>query len=636
MTKKLVSFDDQAEPGEGLPAAVKAELKRTYALAVQVVADGTDQTAQINAALLADSPYGLRTTVKLVGEFTLTAPLVIHSQTRLDTTDATVVKATNAHFNMLRNAAMFGTGARDSDIEVFGGFWERPATVPGATTMSGPNDAHSILFHRADRVKVTDMTFVGEGAIKYFVYGVDVNHFTTERLDITSTSDGVHITGPSSDVTIRDISGDTEDDLIAFTGRDYETYEMTPGGGDLHGITVERINLRSGDGNGVKLLPGEGKVLSGATVRDVSGAPVNSLVIVAHGVPEYPPTMGGSIYDLVIDGVSGTPSANGFSVLVQHPDIENITIRNVMVSGNDSPRAVAFAVSGGVPSVVKHAVVDGITTATAYTGALVHVGTDFTVKDLKVSNVAAQGGEDIGVVVQVSGTIDNLQGVNIGQSGGFAVVNISGAGQAPLISINGMASTADRGVFVNNSAATVELHLSGVTALPTSGLVIAGAGAAFLRGTTLVAGTAHIVRGAAATVRATGVDVCADVSRLSPQAGDIVHNTNSAAAPTGPVIYTGTAWSALDAAHSVYQTRGWDLPSIAAGGSTEVSATFTAAEAVAMGDFVRATPTVAFPAGLVWSAWVSAANTVTLRVANMTTAAINPPPGTWRISVSKW
>ena len=31
MTKKLVSFDDQAEPGQGLPAAVKAELNATYA-----------------------------------------------------------------------------------------------------------------------------------------------------------------------------------------------------------------------------------------------------------------------------------------------------------------------------------------------------------------------------------------------------------------------------------------------------------------------------------------------------------------------------------------------------------------------------------------------------------------------------
>ena len=632
MTKKLVSFDDQAEPGEGLPAAVKAELNATYARAIQVVSDGTDQTAQINAALALGVAYGARKTVKLVGDFTITAPLVIHSSTRLDCTDATIAKSTHASFNMLHNAAMFGTGARDHDIEVLGGFWERPDMVAGATDISGPNDTHSIVFHRADWVSVSDAVFVGDGPIKYAVYGVDVNHFTAERLDLTSTSDGVHITGPASDITIRDISGDTHDDLISFTGRDYETYEMTPGGGNLSGITVERIVHRSGDGNSVKLLPGDGKVLSGATVRDVSGAPTNSLVIVYHDAVQ-PSTMNGIVRDLVIEGISGTPSVNGFLVNVAHPNVENITIRNVMVSGNASPRAIAFSTPGGM---VKHAVVDGITTAVAYTGALVHVGTDFTVKDLKVSNVAAQGGEDIGVVVQVSGTIDNLQGVNIGQSGGFAVVNISGAGQAPLISINGMASTADRGVFVNNSAATVECHLSGVTALPTSGLVIVGAGAAFLRGTTLVAGTSHIVRGAAATVRATGVDVCADASRLSPQAGDIVHNTNSAAAPTGPVIYTGTAWSALDAAHSVYQTRGWDLPSIAAGGSTEVSATFDAADAVAMGDFVRATPTVAFPAGLVWSAWVSAANIVTLRVANMTTAAINPDPGTWRISVSKW
>lgn len=36
MTKKLVSFDDQAEPGQGLPAAVKAELNATYGTKVKV------------------------------------------------------------------------------------------------------------------------------------------------------------------------------------------------------------------------------------------------------------------------------------------------------------------------------------------------------------------------------------------------------------------------------------------------------------------------------------------------------------------------------------------------------------------------------------------------------------------------
>ena len=69
MTKKLVSFDDQAEPGEGLPAAVKAELNNTYAdksetqaamegkapgldaSAFGVAADGTDCTAALSSAM---------------------------------------------------------------------------------------------------------------------------------------------------------------------------------------------------------------------------------------------------------------------------------------------------------------------------------------------------------------------------------------------------------------------------------------------------------------------------------------------------------------------------------------------------------------------------------------------------------
>ena len=59
MTKKLVSFDDQAEPGEGLPAAVKSELNATYGRKARVnvdtygaTGDGTtDDSPAIRAAI---------------------------------------------------------------------------------------------------------------------------------------------------------------------------------------------------------------------------------------------------------------------------------------------------------------------------------------------------------------------------------------------------------------------------------------------------------------------------------------------------------------------------------------------------------------------------------------------------------
>lgn len=65
MTKKLVSFDDQAEPGQGLPAAVKAELNDTYGTKVEVqeVADAVEAVpappvpngALVGLSLISDS-----------------------------------------------------------------------------------------------------------------------------------------------------------------------------------------------------------------------------------------------------------------------------------------------------------------------------------------------------------------------------------------------------------------------------------------------------------------------------------------------------------------------------------------------------------------------------------------------------
>lgn len=74
-----------------------------------------------------------------------------------------------------------------------------------------------------------------------------------------------------------------------------------------------------------------------------------------------------------------------------------------------------------------------------------------------------------------------------------------------------------------------------------------------------------------------------------------------------------------------------DFPSIAANTTAEMTFTITGA---VLGDHVIAQPTTAgLETGLVWSAYVSAADTVSLRIANVTTSAIDPASRQWKVTV---
>jgi hypothetical protein len=73
-----------------------------------------------------------------------------------------------------------------------------------------------------------------------------------------------------------------------------------------------------------------------------------------------------------------------------------------------------------------------------------------------------------------------------------------------------------------------------------------------------------------------------------------------------------------------------DFGSIAAQTTAELTITVTGS---ASGDTCYASPATGIEANLVWSAFVSASNTVTVRVANITGAAIDPASRSWRADV---
>ena len=86
----------------------------------------------------------------------------------------------------------------------------------------------------------------------------------------------------------------------------------------------------------------------------------------------------------------------------------------------------------------------------------------------------------------------------------------------------------------------------------------------------------------------------------------------------------------LQALMSLSGSAALDFPSIAAGATAVLTITVTGAAA---GSVAVASPTGAIEAGLVWCAWVSTANVVTVRVANVTSGAIDPASRVWTAKV---
>lgn len=82
---------------------------------------------------------------------------------------------------------------------------------------------------------------------------------------------------------------------------------------------------------------------------------------------------------------------------------------------------------------------------------------------------------------------------------------------------------------------------------------------------------------------------------------------------------------------AITATGALDFPSIAAATTAELTLTVTGA---ATGDTVALGPPATLETGLVATGFVSAADTVTVRLANVTAGAIDPASATWRATVT--
>lgn len=115
--------------------------------------------------------------------------------------------------------------------------------------------------------------------------------------------------------------------------------------------------------------------------------------------------------------------------------------------------------------------------------------------------------------------------------------------------------------------------------------------------------------------------------------------TGTPVAPTASATNNTTqiATTAMVQSKFLSATATLDFPSIAAQTATAItfaSLTITVTGA-ATGDAVLLGPPSTTNAGLIWEGYVSATNTVTIRLGNCTNAAIDPASATWRATVVK-
>lgn len=481
---------------------------------------------------------------RIVGDFTINGPIIVPSDTTLDATEATITLA--AKTRMLQNTALLGAGPRDKNIHIRGGHWDRGDNA-GATNL----DNHSVVLHRVDGASITDATFMSLNG-KYATYMVDVTDGLFQNLHFDHCySDGVHVTGPASRITVRNITGSTGDDLVSFTARDFPFYEFTPGGGDIDTVVVENITMHEAyGGNIVKLLAGEGVTLSHARVAGVRGpALFNGVTLYSDAAQTS--TIGGVLSDIIVRDVQvSTP--DGYSAIHVNTAVDDRLLVDGVTQLNPRGHAALF---NGPLCVVKSAILRSLQTVGTSDRWLMRVGAEAVIGMLDIDSpqIDLQATPTAtGRMLFVSGAVGNVAVTNPRVTGGTALVFVEAGGEASSVSIVGGKAAGMSQLVDHAGAGALELYVSGVDVSDTPFMVVARGAAgcsAVVRGGQLTGGSPIAIYGIAGqAVRAVGVDLKADITRAgyTPAAGDVVMNTNGAA-PSGAGLHlrVGDTWTNL-------------------------------------------------------------------------------------------
>jgi len=470
---------------------------------------------------------------------------------------------------------------RDTNITLRGGMFDR--AVAGNALVADAyghyNKSHSLLFRRVDGL-VIDGISCKSVAGKYAISVGDV----TKTLVINPTynvySDGFHLQGPATDVTVSGSRGTTGDDVIGVTGADYAAYCDTHG--DIYNLRFHDTFMGSQEGS-ILLMSGPGDIIRGVQVTDLRGKAVQGVSMRAgRGDANFIPTFDSDVGGVLIDGIDIDGPSGAYAVQVAGELIRDVTVKNLTANSlhNDNPYVY---VSSPCDSITLDGVIKPITNTT--TGqTLLTVSSTGGVKKLRVKNVdiSQASGAYLSYALVIGGQVNDMlidgytNKVTTYTGAGNNLLNVAATGHIDNLLLNNISETKTKGLMYLSSGGSVgNVVLSNYMRFGCSRVADIQSGVALditigtgsnisplsepfnvTGGTLTIRGGGGyfdssvkdgVVRAASEVIRVMNIDFPVDTAKVAANAGDMHYNTNvaSGSLKVGPCIYSGAAWKSL-------------------------------------------------------------------------------------------
>lgn len=374
---------DMTDCSVSLTVGAANNMIRNYGFtAVRAVADGAMTSGSANldsaTAVWTDADIGRSVYVAGadVGGYQLTGTI-------LSRTSATRVVLNKAAGTTVAAQAV-SVFARDHDIEIKGGTWDRGAEH-GATG----REAHSMRLRHVDRLTFRDIkarnTDLVAVAGKYFINPGDCTDVLVEDCDAYLNSTLVQPDGPITRMTVRNITGSCGDDMVAFVAQDWPQSMDT--NGDMVDIAVENIRPTTCLTT-VKIMGGPAAGCKRVDVDGVYGstdAGSQGVVWIGDdtGMPE---TIGGVLEGITLRNLKATPPDGVPMVLVNGIAVRDVTVDGLYIN-NVNATTAPVNLSPGSAATIGSFVLRNVRAPALQAGALVNVTATATITRLVVEDV---------------------------------------------------------------------------------------------------------------------------------------------------------------------------------------------------------------------------------------------------------